>query len=38
MTDEIVFAPASIAQSQFLCSDADITFYGGELRLQPKPI
>ncbi len=26
---EIVFAPASKAQEQFLTSDADITFYGG---------
>ena len=28
--DEIIFSPASSAQSQFLTSDADITFYGGE--------
>jgi hypothetical protein len=27
---EIVFAPASSAQSQFLTSETDITFYGGE--------
>jgi hypothetical protein len=26
MSEELVFAPASVAQSQFLCSDADITF------------
>jgi hypothetical protein len=28
---EIIFAPASKAQEQFLTSDADVTFYGGEL-------
>lgn len=28
--DEIIFAPASSAQSQFLTSETDITFYGGE--------
>lgn len=27
----VVFAPASKAQEQFLTSDADITFYGGRL-------
>lgn len=26
----IVFSPASPAQEQFLLSEADITFYGGE--------
>lgn len=31
MTDELVFAPASRAQEQFLTSDADLTFYGGEI-------
>jgi hypothetical protein len=34
----IVFSPASSAQQQFLLSDADIIFYGGELRLRSKPI
>lgn len=28
-TDEVVFAPASKAQEQFLTSTADVTFYGG---------
>ena len=28
--DEIIFSPASSAQSQFLTSETDITFYGGE--------
>jgi len=32
----VVFAPASKAQEQFLNSKADITFYGGELRLHQK--
>jgi hypothetical protein len=36
--EELVFAPASRAQEQFLNSDADVTFYGGELRLRTKPI
>jgi hypothetical protein len=27
---EVVFSPASSAQMQFLTSDSDITFYGGE--------
>lgn len=30
MSNNIVFSPASKAQEQFLNSDADITFYGGE--------
>jgi hypothetical protein len=38
MADNLVFAPASRAQEQYLQSDADITFYGGELRLRSKPI
>lgn len=38
MTQDIVFAPASKAQEQFLTSEADFTFYGGELRLHSKPI
>lgn len=29
MSNELVFAPASYAQEQFLTSDADLTFYGG---------
>jgi hypothetical protein len=38
MNEELVFAPASKAQEQYLLSDADITYYGGELRLRAKPI
>jgi hypothetical protein len=39
MSSNIVFSPASSAQEQFLMSDADITFYGGEhMRLHLKPI
>ena len=37
--DNLVFSPASKAQEQFLTSQSDITFYGGEhLRLHSKPI
>lgn len=28
--NDIVFAPASKAQEQFLTSTADVTFYGGK--------
>lgn len=33
----IVFSPASQEQENFLLSNADFAFYGGELRLRLKP-
>lgn len=31
MNENLVFAPASIEQQNFLLSEADFAFYGGEL-------